>query len=57
MNARRFPRTLAEAFRGPEYACAIERPAPRRWNVMRWALGLWAVVVVIAFLFAFTWSY
>jgi len=31
MNTRRYPRTLAEAFpHGPEYGCAIERPAPRR---------------------------
>jgi len=30
-NTRRYPRTLAEAFpHGPEYGCAIERPAPRR---------------------------
>lgn len=41
-TTRRYPRTVADAFKGPEYAAAIERPAPRYprslWLVM--ALGL-----------------
>ena len=30
MNTRTYPRTAAEAFKGCDYACALERPAPPR---------------------------
>lgn len=49
MNTRRFPRTTAEAFKGTEYACALERPAPRYpralWFVMAFGFlfALWTV--------------
>jgi hypothetical protein len=29
MNTRTFPRTTAEAFKGVDYACALERPDNR----------------------------
>jgi len=49
MNTRRYPRTLAEAFpHGPEYGCAIERPAPRRTR-----LGLLVCVLLVGII-AFT---
>ena len=49
-NTRRYPRSLAEAFpHGPEYGCAIERPAPNRVPRLLWAgiialalLALWS---------------
>lgn len=46
MNTRTYPRTSAEAFKGCDYACALERPAPRRpWRF--WLAGaLWYVVIV-----------
>ncbi len=46
MNTRRYPRTMAEAFpHGPEYGCAIERPAPNRAPRLLWA-GLIALVLL-----------
>lgn len=45
MNTRRFPRTTAEAFKGTDYACALERPAPR------YPRTLW-VVMAVGFVFA-----
>lgn len=45
-NTRRYPRTLAEAFpRGPEYGCAIERPAPRKTR-----LGVLVCLLIVALL-------
>jgi hypothetical protein len=48
-TTRRYPRTLAEAFKGPEYASAIERHAPTGYPLAWWALvalcGLAAMVL------------
>jgi hypothetical protein len=42
MNTRRYPRSFAEAFPStPEYACALERPAPRSGR-------LWLVLAALA---------
>ncbi len=45
-NTRRFSRTLNEAFPyGPQYGCAIERPAPRRTRT-----GLLVCALIVALL-------
>jgi hypothetical protein len=36
MNTRTFPRTLGEAFKDANYACAIERPAPNPYPRVLW---------------------
>lgn len=41
---RRYPRTLADAFKGPDYACAVER---YKTPAHEWALYIVAVVAVI----------
>ena len=47
MNTRRYPRTTAEAFPiGPEYGCAIERPASTGHRAAGWAMV--AAVVYLA---------
>ena len=49
-TVRTYPRTLNDAFKGPDYACAIERrrPADRAVN---WAWFAGAVVVMLAICF------
>lgn len=49
MNTRTFPRTMAEAFKGVEYACAIERPSPslRAGRAVAIALALLAACIVL----------
>ena len=46
MTTRRYPRSMAEAFKGPAYSCAIERPRKSR-PVLRWIVA--SVVSVLAF--------
>ena len=46
MQTRTYPRTTAEAFKGLDYACAVERPAPRPYPRTLW------VVMVIGFIAA-----
>lgn len=50
MNTRKYSRTLAEAFPyGPEYGCAIERPAPNPYpRILWWAMLIGAVAAVVA---------
>lgn len=49
MNARRYPRTLGEAFKGPDYACALERPARTPYPRALWvALFAGFVLALIA---------
>lgn len=50
-TTRTYPRTLAQAFRGPDYAAAIERPARAPYPRLLWvtlaagfAVALWAAV-------------
>lgn len=47
MNTRTYPRTLNEAFpKTTQYACALERPAPRQSDkFVRWALAAGALYV------------
>lgn len=49
-TTRRYPRTTAEAFRGPDYACAVERPeaaSPRRLlSDLSTAVGMVAVCAI-----------
>lgn len=47
-TTRRHPRSLAEAF-PDERACAIERPAPRRFDPVPWvaAVGLVGFLVLL----------
>ena len=43
MNARRFPRTMNEAFPNtPEYGCAIEVHLSFSTRVARWLRNLWS---------------
>lgn len=53
-NTRRHPRTLAEAFPyGPEYGCAIERPAPNPYpRLLWWAMLIGAVASVVAAIYS-----
>lgn len=44
-STRRYPRTTAEAFKGIDYSCAVERPAPRYPRSLWW-------VMAFGFLFA-----
>lgn len=49
MNTRTYPRTAAEAFKGCDYACAVERPAPRPYPRTLWvvlAVGFIAAVAL-----------
>ncbi|MCX8003681.1 MAG: hypothetical protein N2688_01805 [Burkholderiaceae bacterium] len=50
-TTRRYPRTLAEAFPA-ERACALERPAPRRWLDRAWAAAGWIGLTAIGVLLA-----
>lgn len=45
-TTRRHPRTMAEAFKGPEYGAAIEKPAP--YYPVIWWLCLIAIGLVSA---------
>lgn len=52
MNARRYPRTLREAFNDADYACAVERPREFDWQdrLVMWACAvgfLTALAVVL----------
>lgn len=44
-STRRYPRTMREAFKGPDYACAVERS--RSMPAHELALYIIAVVAVI----------
>lgn len=49
MNTRTYPRTTAEAFKGLDYSCALERPAPRPYPRALWwvmAVGFIAGLVL-----------
>jgi hypothetical protein len=48
---RRFPRTLAEAFRTADYGAAIERPWPRLADQIKRA-GIWTAVFIVCALLA-----
>lgn len=49
MNTRRYPRTAAEAFKGVDYACPIERPAHAPYPRALWiALVIGLVAALIA---------
>ena len=54
MNTRKYSRTLAEAFPyGPEYGCAIERPAPNPYpRLLWWAMLIGAVAAVVAAIYS-----
>lgn len=47
MTTRQFPRTLGQAFKGPTYACALERPSNKGRPVLRWIVA--SAVSVLAF--------
>ena len=50
MNARKYPRTMAEAFpRGAEYGCAIERPMDSGDKLVMWACLLATVGMGVLF--------
>lgn len=46
-TARRYPRTLRDAFKGPDYACAVEH---HKTQAHEWALYIVAVVALIVIL-------
>jgi hypothetical protein len=49
VNARRYPRTALEAFKGPAYASAIERPAPNPYPKALWlAMAAGFIVAILA---------
>lgn len=48
MNCRRYPRTTAEAFKGPDYASAIERPTPRTSRAWWIAFAIAAIAALLA---------
>lgn len=43
-TTRRYPRTLSEAFKGPDYACSVEH---HKMPSHEWALYIVAFVAVI----------
>jgi hypothetical protein len=48
MNTRTYPRTARDAFKGLDYSCAVERPAPRPYPRVLWvvmAAGLIAALL------------
>lgn len=50
MNTRRFSRTTSEAFKGLDYSCSLERPAPRfvdKLVIWMCFFGLLAVIAVV----------
>lgn len=46
MNTRRYPRTIREAFRDADYACAIERPIDPEDRIVLKACAVLAVAFV-----------
>jgi hypothetical protein len=49
MNTRTFPRTSRDAFKGLDYSCSVERPAPTDYPAMWWVcLVLIGIAAVIA---------
>jgi hypothetical protein len=46
MNTRTYPRTARDAFKGLDYSCAVERPAPNPYP--RWiAIALWIGLITL----------
>lgn len=48
MQTRTYPRTTRDAFRGLDYSCPLERPAPRPYPRVLWvvmAIGFIAAIV------------
>lgn len=46
---RRHPRTLVDAFKGPDYACALERPARSPLPRVLWlVIGVGFLVALLA---------
>lgn len=47
-STRRYPRSLAEAFKGPGYACAVERPMDKPDRIVfKASLAIAAVLLVL----------
>ena len=49
-TVRTYPRTLNDAFKGPDYACAIERRRPADLAV-NWTLAVAVIAVILAICF------
>ena len=47
MNTSKYPRTVKDAFKDADYACALERPRSTGHTVAGWAMLLGGVVVVL----------
>lgn len=45
-TTRRHPRGLTEAFKGPDYACAVERPLDRSDRIVVWGCAIVALALV-----------
>lgn len=46
-TTRSYPRTLAEAFRGPDYACAVERPIDKPDRIVLWGCAVVAAALIV----------
>lgn len=46
-TTRRYPRTALDAFRGPDYACAVERPLDKPDRIVAWGCAAVALVLVV----------
>lgn len=53
-TTRRYPRTSAEAFRGLDYSCAIERPMPMGERLASWPLKTIALAAALLLLLLLT---
>lgn len=47
-TTKRYPRTLGEAFKGTDYACALERPAKGVSKGLWWVVGALVVLCLAA---------